>query len=511
MKKRMLAGILLLVMALMAFPLSALAAEDPGFPRETDGDFSRYDGKLIGVSAGTVQEVYLKEKIPNAKPVYYGSAAELTVALKSNKIDGYIAPYLLVVQMMKEDPALTYDPSQFGNDRVGFIFSKGPKTAVLRQQLNEYIARITEDGTMQQLVDHFLSAGETDMQPVDFSDLTGENGMIRYGTTNELMPFCYVGNGGLTGLDLVMLHDFFREYGYRCQVEATAFTSVLAGVSTGTYDMGGGGIVHTKERAETVDFSDSYMGSPQVMVLYRQHKGAGFLESIQTSFRKTFVDESRWKLLAKGLGTTLVITVCSFAAGITLAVAVCRMLMSKNALPRALANGLIKIMQGTPVVVVLMILYFLILGKLRLSGVLVAIIGFMILIAAECGELYYRSIRAVDIGQMEAGIAIGLTRKECYQHIIIPQAMVSIVPGYRNLFISLLKGTAIVGYIAVEDLTKVSDIIKGRTYDAFFPLITTALIYFLLSCLTAALFRQIGKRFDPRFRKRGVKGVKTHA
>lgn len=98
-----------------------------------------------------------------------------------------------------------------------------------------------------------------------------------------------------------------------------------------------------------------------------------------------------------------------------------------------------------------MILYFLVFGHLRMSSVLVAIIGFTILIAAEGGELYFQSIRAVDNGQMEAGISIGLTRKGCYRHIIILQAMKSIVPGYKNLFVSLLKGTAVVGYIAVED------------------------------------------------------------
>lgn len=502
-----------IITLLLTFPLTALAADldDPGFPVDMGSDFSRYDDQMIGVSAGTVQEVYLKEKIPNAKPVYFNGIPEMAVALKSNKIDSFIAPYLMVVQLMKEDPALTYDPAQIGEDAVGFIFSKSTESAVLKEQMNEYIDRIKADGTLQQIIDLCLSKEETYTTPIDFSDLTGENGTIRYGTTNDLMPFCYMGDGGLTGVDMVLLHGFFKEYGYQCQIETTAFTSVLAGVSAGVYDMGGGGVVRTEERAETVLFSDRYMNSPQVMVLLKAQHEKGLAETIKTSFRKTFIDEARWRLIAKGLATTVFITLCSFMAGIMLAVVVCIMLMSKKRIFGALANCLIKIMQGTPVVVILMILYYLVFGRLRMSGVPVAIIGFTILIAAECGELYFRSIRALDPGQMEAGISIGLSEKECYLHIIIPQAMRSIVPGYQNLFVALLKGTAIVGYIAVEDLTKMSDIIRGRTYDAFFPLITTAVFYFLLSWLMTVIFQRIVKRFDSKYRKRGVKGVITDA
>lgn len=113
-----------------------------------------------------------------------------------------------------------------------------------------------------------------------------------------------------------------------------------------------GGIVHTEERAETVDFSDSYMSSPQVMVLLKHQRGTDLLEITKTGFRKTFIDESRWKLIANGFETTLLITLCSFVAGIILAIIICIMLMSKKRIPRALANGLIKIMQGTPVVAI---------------------------------------------------------------------------------------------------------------------------------------------------------------
>ena len=171
-----------------------------------------------------------------------------------------------------------------------------------------------------------------------------------------------------------------------------------------------------------------------------------------------------------------------------------------------------RIIEGTPVVVVLMILFYVIFGKIKdMSGILVAIIGFTLTFGAFVYDHMTVSVNSVDRGQTEAAYALGYTRNKTFFRMILPQAMTIFLPSYCGQAVDLIKATAVVGYVAVNDLTKMGDIIRSNTYEAFFPLIATAVIYFLLTWIISLLLGTVKRRFEPKLRSKNdiLKGINT--
>ena len=218
-----------------------------------------------------------------------------------------------------------------------------------------------------------------------------------------------------------------------------------------------------------------------------------FWQKIAQSFYNNFIQDNRYTLILDGLKTTLVITVFAVLIGTLLGGLVCWMRMSRNKALQGVAKVYIDIMRGTPVLVMLMIMYYIVLAPVNASGVMVAIITFAMNTAAYVCEMLRTSIMGVDRGQTEAGLSLGFTKYQTFFGIVLPQAVKSMMPVYQGEVISLLKSTSIVGYVAVIDMTKASDIIRARTFDAFFPLITIAVVYFLIAWLIGVLLKVLAK------------------
>ncbi|MBR2683682.1 MAG: amino acid ABC transporter permease, partial [Atopobiaceae bacterium] len=235
--------------------------------------------------------------------------------------------------------------------------------------------------------------------------------------------------------------------------------------------------------------------------------GGSFFERIARSFQKNFIREDRWKLILQGLGTTCLITGASVALGSLLALAVCLFRRTGSRLANAISNVYVRLLQGTPIVVLLMILYYVVLGKTGLDAVWVAIIAFTLNYGAYGSEIMRTAIEAVPEGQREAALALGYSEQQAFRDFIFPQAAVRFLPVLRGEMISLLKSTSVVGYIAIQDLTKMSDIIRSRTYEAFFPLITTALIYFALAWVITLIMTRILACVDARKRVASGRGA----
>jgi len=168
---------------------------------------------------------------------------------------------------------------------------------------------------------------------------------------------------------------------------------------------------------------------------------------------------------------------------------------------RAVAKVYIDLLRGIPQVVLLMLMFYVVFAPLNVNGITVAIITFAMNFAAYVSEMFRTSIESVKRGQTEAGIAMGFGRVGTFVHIVLPQAVQRVLPVYKGEFIALVKMTAIVGYIAVQDLTKASDIIRSRTFDAFFPLIMVAVLYFLLAWLLTSLLEMVRIKTAPKRRR----------
>ena len=233
-------------------------------------------------------------------------------------------------------------------------------------------------------------------------------------------------------------------------------------------------------------------------------------EGIKADFVLNFIKEDRWMLLATGLGNTLKITFVALIIGILLGsiVATVRSTYDKNGADMAKRNKggyvvlsifniicklYLTVIRGTPMVVQLLIMYFIIFASSK-NGLMVAMIAFGINSGAYVAEIFRSGIMSVDPGQMEAGRSLGLSYGQVMLRIIMPQAVKIILPTLINEFIALVKETAVAGYIALGDLTRGGDQIRSQTWDAFPPLLAVAAIYLVVVMLLEKLGRTVERR-----------------
>lgn len=223
------------------------------------------------------------------------------------------------------------------------------------------------------------------------------------------------------------------------------------------------------------------------------------MQELKSSFISNFIDDNRWRYITDGLKITLLVTVFAVLIGVVLGflIAIVRTTHDKTGklkILNAICKVYLTVIRGTPVVVQLMIIYFIIFGSVDISKVVVAVIAFGINSGAYVAEIFRSGIMSIDNGQFEAGRSLGFNYAQTMMYIVMPQAFKNVLPTLCNEFISLLKETSVSGYIALQDLTKGGDIIRSRTYDAFMPLIAVALIYLAMVMIFTKLVSLLERR-----------------
>lgn len=213
---------------------------------------------------------------------------------------------------------------------------------------------------------------------------------------------------------------------------------------------------------------------------------------------KTIIYDQRYLLILNGLKNTIIITIGALIIGIAIGIIITVVQNNykenkKNKLLYYLANLYVKVIRGTPVLLQLMIIYYIILKSSNVSMIIIGIIAFGINSGAYVSEIFRTGIEAVDKGQMEAGKSLGLKYRQIMNYIILPQAFKISLPALGNEFITLIKETSVAGYIGIIELTKSGDIIASRTYNYFFPLVITALIYLFLTLGITKLLNKLEK------------------
>lgn len=234
-----------------------------------------------------------------------------------------------------------------------------------------------------------------------------------------------------------------------------------------------------------------------------------FFNGLYQSFVKTFITDDRWVQLLNGLLVTVEITLFAAAIGIAIGflIAIIRSTYDMNLsgkkcrsfgdyilkIVNFICNIYITVIRGTPVVIQLMIMYFIVFASSR-DGIIAAIISFGINSGAYVAEIVRSGIMSIDKGQFEASRSLGFDYKSTMIHVIIPQAFKNILPALGNEFIVLVKETSVAGYVAIQDLTYVGNLIRSRTYEAFFPLIAVALIYLIIVLILTFLLKKLERR-----------------
>lgn len=505
------AVMLFLLLSLLCGCSAVERAEPETYHALSDLEYGR-----IGVSTGSVQALQAQARFPHAEFYYFAKNVDMLAALKAHKIDAYADAEALVRFMMPENPELTYIEETLSEKmKVAAAFPKTARGRELCDQYSAFLRDIKKSGEYEEIQSLWYGTDEDRKVVPELELLPGPNGTLRIAADTTMLPFVYVKDGSIVGTDIDMLYRFCRAYGYRAEIVSMDFGGILPAISTGACDFACGGVAITPERAESVYFSEpTYEGGSVLAVLKGQgaEAGGGFFASILSSFNKTFLREGRWKLFLEGSGNTLLITLLSVFFGTLVGFSIYLLCRRGNRIATGVTAGCIWLIEGMPAVVLLMVLYYVVFRTTGLDGIAVGVIGFTLIFAASVYSMLCTGVAAVDPGQTEAARALGYSDRQAFFRIILPQALQHIVPGYKGQMVALLKATAVVGYIAVEDLTKMGDIVRSRTYEAFFPLISVTVLYFLLSGLMIHGIERLLRHINPKNRRPEdiLKGVKTH-
>ena len=475
-----------------------------GCGRKTAGteirSFEDLSGKTIGVQAGTLYEDYVYERIPDANVELYTDPNTMLLSLSMGKIDAYVTDRAAVVfekkaypEIVCMDEVLAAIPCTIG---VGEI----PGKEVLLLRLNDFLSRSRADGTLDEMRSYWLENCDEDNDKVDRTGITGENGKLVIGVEGNYIPFSYIHNQLPEGYDIDFAYRFCRRYGYEPVIEMMEYDGLSPALASGKCDIAMN-IIYDEEREEGGTLSDPYYNSEIMVGYFGKAGGKRFsLQRIADSFKKTFIKESRWQQFVNGAVVSLLISASSIIIG-TLSGLILYIFCRRGGKTRNKAvDVLSRLVEGTPTVVLLMIFYFIIFGRVNVAKIVVSIVVFSLMFTLTMFSMLKSGELAVGPGQMEAALSQGFSEFAAYIRIVLPQSAIHFLPQYNSEVVSLINETSIVGYIAILDLTKISDMIRGRTFEPFFPLISTAIIYFVLAWLLTAGSKKLYRSLCPETR-----------
>lgn len=482
-----------------------------GKTQKTIAGFADLTKAQIGVMTGSTGEQLAHQKFPDADIKSFDEIMDAVTALQSNQIDAVVTAYPTVIHISKHNPDLRFLPEPLDNEKTAIAIRKGDDE--LLAQVNEILTGLENDGTLADMRRRWFKMETTPYEEVAIT-LPKSGKPIKVGVNAAREPFSFVDkNQKVTGHDGELAYRIAAKMNRPLEFNDMTFSALLPALQSGKIDMIITGMTATDERRKTVNFSRSYFDNAQMLLVKKteaaqndQKTGdSGVIKGIADSFYNNIILENRYLLILDGLKTTVVISLLSVLLGTLLGGIICFLRMCRYKVLNAAARAYISVLRGTPVLVILMLIFYVVFASIDISPVLVAVIAFGMNFAAYISEVYRIGILGVDRGQTEAGIAMGFTKAKTFFYIVLPQAVRQILPVYKGESISLVKMTSIVGYIAVQDLTKTGDIIRSRTFDAFFPLIMVAILYFAISGILMQVVGYIEYKLDSKAMKRRVK------
>jgi len=461
--------------------------------------------KRIAVQLGTVYDIYATKTFPNATVLQYPTYQEVTLAVSAGKADAGLSDIDTLKEVMQANGDLVPFGKPIFSSPVAAGFRK--TDGDMRTAFNAFLKDIRRNGTWADMVDRWMTRRSQTMPDLPAPAAAGT---LVVGISSGGFPFAAVQNNDLAGFDVELARRFGASLGKRVRFADQEFSGLIAALMSGKIDVIVADMFDTEERRQQIDFSDAYFEQDSVAFTVRSKTPAAaatsgrpssFSQKVSASFRSNILSERRYLLIWDGLKTTALIAVLATLFGTALGALVCYMRMSPLAALRLPARLYISIVRGIPVLVLLMLIFYVVFASVNISPVLVAIVAFGMNFAAYVSEMFRAGIDSIDRGQTEAGIAMGFTRTQTFLFVVLPQMIQRILPVYKGEFISMVKMTSIVGYIAVQDLTKASDIIRSRTFDPFFPLIMVAVLYFVIAWVLLQALEYLERITDPKYRR----------
>lgn len=505
--------ILMLLLAALVVPTISCTRKKVDVSKfKTVEEFDNKDVK-IGVIIGTNISVIAEKVFKNAKIEYFSSGPDVFSALEQGKIDATIQEKFGVDILMVDFKYLKLvENSVIGQTEYAMSFPKTERGEKLCAEFNEFLAKIKANGRLQELTDFWMMIDFPEDLDVDVSDLKNINGEITVYTDAQSRPFSFIFYTRNVGLDLVLARDFCKDRGYALNIVRT--NAVLPALAAGKCDMVAGGIEVTEERKKTILFSDPTYVADDVVVIGDASliENKGIITELKEGFVATFISEDRYKLFIEGAVTTIVISILTLILGTALGFLLYLIYYAGYTFIAAIFNFLSWLFKRLPMLVFLMFVIYVVFAKIDISGIFIAVISFTIVFATSMFSLLDDNVSGIDRGQIEAASSLGYNKPKTFFKIILPQILPNVLPAYQSSILELVKSTSIVGYVMVSDLTKAGDIVRSRTFGAFFPLVAVAIIYLVLARVITSIVKVICDILLERLKidKEKLKEIKTN-
>lgn len=474
--------------------------EDGGVPQIGEMDIHTLEGKILGVPQGTVQDVYIEANYPQLDLQRHNFEADMMLALERGMCDACVMDDVICYALARKKPIIKlYEDPNLPINYMGMAFTKNEKGKELSRQFNQFLGELKESGELEEICNKWIHHFDTAEMPQ--LDIPTEGEPIVVGMEPCTEPIVFMRNNEIVGLDAELVYRFAAYIKRPIVIENIDYYGLLTAVAAAKIDIAASGFLITPDRRKSVIFSDYYYESKSIIAVrdgaaQDPYAGLNFFERLWVSFERNIIEEERYMLIWDGLLATFAIAICSVLLGTLVGAAVCYLRMSKRKALQWVARLYIDIMRGMPILVLLMLMYYVAFAGSSIDALYVAIITFSLNFGAYVSEMFRTSISSVHAGQSEAGIAMGFSPFQSFYYIVLPQAIRRVLPVYKGEVISLVKNTSVVGYIAIEDLTKMTDLIRARTFEPFFPLIMVALLYFLIAWLFTLALDYAGSKIN---------------
>ncbi len=448
-------------------------------------------GLTVATAAGSCYDLELSKR-SDIDLLLFNKEADLLNSLLTGQSDVIVHDETVFNSEIRRDYGIKIAFKGEQEFPTAIMFRKDREGEQLALAMNTVQNDLLENGTMQTLQDFWLTDAYLDNRTYRHVPVETEGKVLQVVCITNMAPISFMIGDEWYGMEIDLIRALSTYLHRPLEIKLYDASGMIA-LRNGMADILIGGMFVTPERQEEFIFADPYHDFHPAYYVLDKEAQAGtstdFWERLKTSLHKNLIEEARWKYITSGLLETLKITLFAILLGSVLGVGLCAMTRSRRTWVRKIAGFYNWFMAGIPILVLLLILFYVVFSRSGLHPATVAIIAFALDFAAGAGDIYNTSLNAVPHGQTEAGLALGFTRLQTFFHIVFPQALRNGLPLYQSLCISLLKGTSIVGYIAIQDLTRAGDLIRSRTFDPFIPLLVITVLYFLLAWLIAVLLK----------------------
>ena len=453
-------------------------------------------GKTIVTKIGEMHGVAVEEneKLADTEMVYALSDANCLGMLMQGKVQAFATDYLAAQTLLQEYDGLRILEEAASSSDYGFCFAKGDP---LVSEFSRVILQMKDNGQIRSIVEKWTGGKD---ESVPEQNWPGKNGTLTCLISPTIEPICYCDeDGSLCGIDIELLLAIAEKLDYTIMFSENSFENLIPAIAAGQADFAASGVTITDERNEYVDFTEGYLDAGTALIVLDSDFSSvkGFGVSLESSIHRTFVEEGRGEALLRGLGVTLMLIFVTIALGLVFGGALFLWQYSGSKLAAKLLSAVSYIFGLLPFSTWLLICYYIIFHRTSGAGFAAAIFGLSFSYGISVYGTLMGGLGSVPAGQIDAAVAMGYDKGAALKNILLPQMLPKFLAGMEGATVGHIRCTALVEFIAVQDIQAVADMISGQTAEPFLPLVLTAVTYVLLGAIASKLIGRLRMRLCP--------------